>query len=606
MTRRQWSVSGARGGRALLLLGLVLTASGASAQSLTGWSYRRIVTVTHPSPPLSGHQVRLELSSANFDFSKAQADGRDLRITTGETDAPLPFWVERWGGGQATVWVKVPSIPVGGTALRLYYGHGSASSASSGSATFEFFEDFQTPGATRGYFQLGPPQQIMAQAGWETEAPHTLSVVEANRGGYRYWGYYGLQGCGGIGIVRSNDLATWTRIPGPLLNTEGERWPTVLLINGTFYMVHTRDYCGTSHLVLRTSTDGLTFTAPSFIVAPEAGARNQNPALFRDPKTGSYFLYWYRGAGGRWEIRVRQAASIPGLATAPSKVLISAPIVVAAPQVLYHQGTYFLSVETYEDGIWHTRIHTSDVPDAGFRELPGNPVLGDGAACFFQHVFDNTLHAYYCKETAGVWTLDYRKADLAAGRLLTAAPAAERWAAEGGAWQTVAAAQPNGLTGAVGQGTTVGRQTLHASFTGTDYVVEASGRQVQGRVWGLGVRASDSHSLLSLNLYEDLDATNNLYAYAWAGGSATEVTKTAVGPIHPNDWHRLTAKVRGAVVEVYLDGQFRFQVTDPRASAGTGIALYGEKGTRAQFDNVFVRKYAATEPSVSVGPETAL
>jgi hypothetical protein len=168
-----------------------------------------------------------------------------------------------------------------------------------------------------------------------------------------------------------------------------------------------------SHIVLRKSTDGINFSGPTPLVAEEDGFFNQNPALFRDPVQQRFYLYWYRGFNSLWEIRTKSASTIEELATAESRVIASAPVTVAAPQVMYFNGTYYLAVETEEQGgIWMTRVLTSTMPDQGFIEIPGNPILGDGSACFFQHIIDNKLHAYYCKLTDSVWTLDHRSADL--------------------------------------------------------------------------------------------------------------------------------------------------------------------------------------------------
>ena len=67
---------------------------------------------------------------------------------------------------------------------------------------FDFFDDFGVVGT--GYFDLSPARTVMTKTQqWESAAPHTLSVAELNRDGYRYWGYYGLTNCGGIGLARS-------------------------------------------------------------------------------------------------------------------------------------------------------------------------------------------------------------------------------------------------------------------------------------------------------------------------------------------------------------------------------------------------------------------
>jgi hypothetical protein len=53
-------------------------------------------------------------------------------------------------------------------------------------------------------------------------------------------------------------------------------------------------------------------------------------------------------------------------------------------------------------------------------------------------------------------------------------------------------------------------------------------------------------------------------------------------------------------MDVYKDNAFRMTVSDGNLASGA-VALYGEFGTTARFDNVFVRQYAAVEPVVTLG-----
>ena len=46
-------------------------------------------------------------------------------------------------------------------------------------------------------------------------------------------------------------------------------------------------------------------------------------------------------------------------------------------------------------------------------------------------------------------------------------------------------------------------------------MLDAYGRQVAGRVWGLGVGVTDAKDLDSINLYDDLNGSDNLYMYKW-------------------------------------------------------------------------------------------
>ena len=170
---------------------------------------------------------------------------------------------------------------------------------------------------------------------WEQTAPHTLSIVEVGGGGPRYWGYYRLQdGCGAVGLARTDDLAHWAKRGAPLFLNG--RWPSVLLRNGVFSMAYTRDYCRDSYLVLATSKDGISFNDVGTLVVAEPNLRNQNPNLFQDPRTGDFLLYWYRGDDrGFWEIHVRRAGDIAGLTNSASeRVIMHSERVLAAPNVI--------------------------------------------------------------------------------------------------------------------------------------------------------------------------------------------------------------------------------------------------------------------------------
>jgi hypothetical protein len=569
------------------------------ADPLAAWQTRRPLVVTNAGVAHVDQQIRVSLqSSAGWSPTWPS----DVRVTLADGATAVPFWVERVTEAATTLWVRVPSLPVGDTKLWLYYGEPKAPSAADGAATFAFFDDFEGAAPTNEYFALTPAETVLVKSGWEPQAPHTLSVVPvADSNGTAYIGYYGLQGCGGIGIARSKDLSHWDKDPAPLFSGGGERWPWVLAQDGVFTMVHTTNYCGASYIVLRTSTDGTTFTAPITLVEQEVGLRNQNPNLFRDPATGTYFLYYYHGDDKtRWQIRVRSAARPEDLATAKDVVLIDRPTAIAAPQMFFWGGDYYLAVETFEGGSWLVRMFVGSTPTGGLHELPGNPLLGDGAACFFQHAFGATLHAFYCKRTGSVWTLEHRTADLSAARSSVRSFAADRWTASGGRWQPVSAPQRDGTVGTVMQGATVQRQILSASFAGDDYVLEANVRGLAGAAFGLGVGAIDSANLISATLYDNPTGANNVSARLWQHAVATEIGSSAQNTLSPGDWHKLAVRVHGTQVVVALDDE-NATVSENAVSAPGGVALYGEANTTAQFDDVRVRQIALPEPTVTVG-----
>jgi hypothetical protein len=101
------------------------------------WNYKKIITITEQSGnTLTDYQLKLVVP---YD-ADMQSDFDDLRFTyyDGATETPISYWVENYYAGvNATVWVKVPSIPASGTAtLYMYYGNPTASSASNFDNTF--------------------------------------------------------------------------------------------------------------------------------------------------------------------------------------------------------------------------------------------------------------------------------------------------------------------------------------------------------------------------------------------------------------------------------------------------------------------------------------
>jgi len=111
------------------------------------FKYRRKITITEQSGNnLSDYQVRIDLDATNFDFSHFLNEGKDLRFTDASKNL-LPYWVEKMdiAAEEATIWVKVPSIPANSSVeIFMYYGSESAPLGSSLDA-FLFGDDFSAP-----------------------------------------------------------------------------------------------------------------------------------------------------------------------------------------------------------------------------------------------------------------------------------------------------------------------------------------------------------------------------------------------------------------------------------------------------------------------------
>ncbi len=107
------------------------------------WGYRMKINISDASTSLSEYQIPIVLNPGNFNYSRTAMNGRDIRFVSNGT--LLSYWIEKWNSsGESIIWVKVDSIPAGGTkTIYMYYGNSHASEMSNGSATFLFFDDFE-------------------------------------------------------------------------------------------------------------------------------------------------------------------------------------------------------------------------------------------------------------------------------------------------------------------------------------------------------------------------------------------------------------------------------------------------------------------------------
>ncbi|RLG14926.1 MAG: hypothetical protein DRN66_00605, partial [Candidatus Nanohalarchaeota archaeon] len=100
---------------------------------INGWQYMKPITLS-PVTPEANYQVKIELTTSNFDYSRAKANGEDLRFY--ETNGTkLDYWIEKWNAtGTSTIWVEVATNNTG--TIYMYYGNPSASSESDVNSTF--------------------------------------------------------------------------------------------------------------------------------------------------------------------------------------------------------------------------------------------------------------------------------------------------------------------------------------------------------------------------------------------------------------------------------------------------------------------------------------
>jgi len=105
----------------------------------TSWSCRAPITINNAGSSLAGYQVKVNVT---YD-ADMKPDFSDIRFVDSDGSTLLSHWRESYiASTSATFWVKVPSIPSGTKTIYMYYGNASIGSASDGTATFDFFDDF--------------------------------------------------------------------------------------------------------------------------------------------------------------------------------------------------------------------------------------------------------------------------------------------------------------------------------------------------------------------------------------------------------------------------------------------------------------------------------
>jgi hypothetical protein len=288
------------------------------------------------------------------------------------------------------------------------------------------------------YLNLTAPRRVLPdRQSWEgNEYPHTMSVLELKRAGFRYWGWYGLNEGRGVGLARTNDLVNWTKYEKNPLWTNA-RWPSVLAHadpqhKPTLYFAITRDYdTPSSHIVLASSEDGIHLKEEKVLVPGVPHQRNQNPNLFRDPRSGRFYLTFYRGNDhDHFEIISKSATAVRDLDRAPEKILLQSNETVAAPTLLYLKnaapakgtkaGRYYLAAEIYPhrytsdpEGEWQVKVFAADSPDGSFQAVVGNPVMRGQRACLLQHIFHHRFYGFDCHlDSPDHWILEETEARL--------------------------------------------------------------------------------------------------------------------------------------------------------------------------------------------------
>ncbi len=251
---------------------------------------------------------------------------------------------------------------------------------------------------------------------WDENDVHTFSVVQANKGGYKYWAYYGLNLYTGdlslrkAGLARSNDLVNWTKYDGNPIFRDNCRWPTAVYVGSKFYVFYGQyDSANDSRIVMVTSKDGIHFGNEVVVVPREREMQNQNPFIYFNKRDGNFYLFYYSGIekstdslSRNWNIMVKKSKDINKLKDANPMVLITSRFTMAAPSIAFYRNKYYLTVEALNLKLWPkwvTLAYASNEIDGKYTQVANSPIMTNNDVCAFQYVFHNKLHVFYAHLT---------------------------------------------------------------------------------------------------------------------------------------------------------------------------------------------------------------
>ncbi len=122
--------------------------------------------------------VLVRLNESNFDFSKANADGGDIRFF--QNNKPLPYEIERWdfSAKNAAIWVKLDTIYGNSSnqSVVIAWGNSSLKTASKGSLVFDSAFSFEAVWHLSGNDPILIPES--SPNNFETKAENTRDTFQ--------------------------------------------------------------------------------------------------------------------------------------------------------------------------------------------------------------------------------------------------------------------------------------------------------------------------------------------------------------------------------------------------------------------------------------------
>jgi hypothetical protein len=157
---------------------------------LTGWGYRKSITLSRASGAVTNYQMKLLVGESSGAAGEdvdcgglCLTDFDDIRFTKSDGTTLLDYWIESVSGTTpnqlATIWIEFDSIGTGATTFYMYYGKADAIAVSSGVNTFLFFDDFNalTDGDLNGQNGWSGSTAFDVQTSTKYEGAKSVSVA---------------------------------------------------------------------------------------------------------------------------------------------------------------------------------------------------------------------------------------------------------------------------------------------------------------------------------------------------------------------------------------------------------------------------------------------
>lgn len=175
---------------------------------LTGYSYRKKVTITGQGGAGTDYQVKLDIGdSAGGDFhleGNCVSFPDDIRFTDNDETTELKYWIKDTAADPIEVWVKVTDDLGSNVDIYVYYGKAADTTTSNGFDTFIVFDDFADGDYTTN------KEWTVASGTWSAADFYLKKTADDGSWQYIYTGQPGANACFNF-TFKLKDTATYQR-----------------------------------------------------------------------------------------------------------------------------------------------------------------------------------------------------------------------------------------------------------------------------------------------------------------------------------------------------------------------------------------------------------